>query len=237
VTSAARSVFDVSEIQAILRDELGLLPAHAARQPGGRALLLQPGPAARALPADLRHLVTTRLHVDEELLRGDLVCAPGALPYEDQSFQLVFAQHVGDALPADSGLLEELARVMAPGSLLLWSGFNPWSPWLAWMHWHTRGGRAVPRPVHADALRRRLQRAQLTTVGLDYLGTCWPRRDSHAALDTGTRRGRLLAPLRGTYLLVARKQRAVLTPLRPRAVRRVALGTHLAGTPSQRACA
>jgi hypothetical protein len=49
---------------------------------------------------------------------------------------------------------------------------------------------------------------------------------------------RFVSPLRGAYLLAARKQRAVLTPLRPRAVRKsVALNPRLVGTPSQRASA
>lgn len=221
----------------MLREELGLLPAHAARQPSGRALLLQPDATARELRADLAHLATTRLHTSGDMLSGDVVCSPRALPMEDESFQLVFAQHVGDAQPVAAGLVEEIARVLAPGGLLLWCGFNPWSPWLAWIHWHTRGGGAVPLMVNADTLRRRLQRSQLTTVALDYLGTCWPHRVVDAPAGTG-RSGRLLAPLRGTYLITARKQRAVLTPLRPRAARPgVALGARLAGTPSRRACA
>lgn len=238
VRAATESLFALPEILAMLREELGILPAHAARQPGGRALLLQPDAAAHALPADVRHLALTRLHANGAVLAGDIVCSPRALPIEDESFQMVFAQHIGDAQP-DDGLIEEIARVMAPGGLLLWSGFNPWSPWLAWIHWRTRGG-AVPQMVNADAVRRRLMRSRLAPMTMDYLGTCWPRRNAgtQSADAPEDRRVRLLAPLRGTYLLTARKQRAVLTPLRPRAKRsNVALGAHLAGTPSQRACA
>jgi SAM-dependent methyltransferase len=222
----------------LLREELGLLPAHAARQPRGRALLLSPDAAANGLGADLGHLTTTRLHATgADTLGGDIVCSARALPIEDEAFQLVFAQHVGDAQPIAGGLVEEIARVLAPGGLLLWCGFNPWSPWLAWIHWHTRGSGAVPQMVNAEALRRRLQRSRLTPVALDYLGTCWPRLNAEAS-SSNSRSGRLLAPLRGTYLITARKQRAVLTPLRPRVARpRVALGARLAGTPSQRACA
>ena len=235
--TAPDSLFVLPEIQAMLREELSLLPGHAARQPGGRALLLQPAAAARALPVDARHLTVTRLHATGDGLGGDIVCEARALPLEDESFQLVFAQHIGDALPAESGLVEEIARVMAPGSLLLWSGFNPWSPWLAWMHWRTRGG-AAPQTLNVDTLRRRLLRFQLAPVALDYLGSCWPRDAAQTSPPAAaSRRSRLLAPLRGTYLLAARKHRAVLTPLRPRVTRKVALGSRLAGTPSQRACA
>ncbi|MGH8171887.1 MAG: methyltransferase domain-containing protein [Rhodanobacteraceae bacterium] len=238
MTSAPESLFDLPEILATLREELSVLPAHAARQPAGRALILQPGAAARAVPFDLRHLSPTRVHVDGELLRGDVVCSPRALPWEDESFQLVLAQHLGDALPTPAEALEEIARVMAPGSLLLWFGFNPWSPWLAWMHWRARGGLALPQTSNVDALRRRLARAQLASVGCEYFGTPWPRRSTHAAVDSAQGRLSALTMLRCSYLVTARKQRAVLTPLRPRVARsNVALGTRLAGTPSQRACA
>ena len=91
---------------------------------------------------------------------------------------------------------------------------------------------------NADALRRRLLRSRLAPVALDFIGTCWPRRALAAENAGVSHRARLLAPLRGAYLLAARKQRAVLTPLRPRVKRSgVALGARLAGTPSQRACA
>jgi hypothetical protein len=240
VKSASRPLFALPEIQALLREELGVLPAHAARQPGGRALLLQPDAAARDLPADLAHLSMTRLHATGGMLSGDLVCSARALPIEDESFQLVLAQHLGDAQPLESGIVAEIARVMAPGGLLLWFGFNPWSPWLAWIHWHTRGGGTVPQTLNADSLRRRLLKSSLAPVALDYLGAFWPRRtiDTQLADPIPAQRERLLAPLRGAYLLAARKQRSVLTPLRPRAKRPgVALGARLAGTPSQRACA
>ena len=237
MTVAARSLYTLPEIQALLREELGVLPTHAARQPSGRALVLQPHEIARGLPLDLAHLAPTRLHAAGEQLRGDIVCSARALPIEDESFQLVLAQHLGDVQP-EPGLVEEIARVLAPGGLLLWCGFNPWSPWLAWMHWHTRGGGRVPQTLNADTVRRRLQRAQLAMLALDYLGTWWPRHDAVPPANAGAHRGRSFALLRGTYLVAARKQRAVLTPLRPRVARPgVALGARLAGTPSQRACA
>lgn len=237
---ASRPLYALQEIQALLCEELGVLPAHAARQPSGRALWLQPDAAVRDLRADVAHLSLTRLYTAGDALAGDVVCSPHALPMEDESFQLVFAQHLGDTHPLDGGVVEEIARVMAPGGLLLWCGFNPWSPWLAWIHWHTRGGGRVPQTSNADSVRRRLLRSSLAPMALDYLGGFWPRRsvDTQLAHPVEAQRARLWAPLRGAYLLAARKQRAVLTPLRPRVKRTgVALGARLAGTPSQRASA
>ena len=42
VRPATESLYALPEIKVLLAEELALLPAHAARQPGGRALLLQP---------------------------------------------------------------------------------------------------------------------------------------------------------------------------------------------------
>src|SRR4051812_39904383 len=91
VRYAIESVYVRPEIEAVLREELRALPAYAARQPGGRALLLQPHASARALAADVAHLTATRLYAEGHTFRGDIVCAPQALPIESESFQLVFA--------------------------------------------------------------------------------------------------------------------------------------------------
>lgn len=236
---AAPSLFALPEVEALLREELGHLRPHAARQPSGRALLLQPDAAARELPLDTGPLTPLRLHARGDGLAGDIVCSARALPVENEAFQLVFAQHIGDMQPGNNGLVEEIARVLAPGGLLLWSGFNPWSPWLAWIHWHTRGGGAVPQTLNADTLRRRLIRSRLAPVAIDYLGGCWPQHGATLHDDAPPSRfARFISPLRGAYLLAARKQRAVLTPLRPRAERKsVALSPRLAGTPTHRASA
>lgn len=227
------NLFALPEVMALLHEELARVPEHAARQPAGRALVLQPCAANRALLPDTRHLTGIRLHLEPSGFRGDAVCAPEALPWEDEAFQLVLAQHVGDAVP-DERMLAEIGRVLAPGGVLLWYGFNPWSPWLAWLHWQARRGLAVPRTAPADFMRRRFAQHRLAADELDYFGSCWPRQDAPPA----SLRRAPLSRLRAAYLLPATRQRAVLTPLRPRAPRsRVAIQPHLAGTPSQRACA
>ncbi|GAA0720124.1 methyltransferase domain-containing protein [Dokdonella soli] len=233
VITGPDNLFALPELEALLREELATLAVRAARQPAGRALLLQACAANRGLPVDTRHLGAIRGHVERDALRGDVACTTDALPWEDEAFQLVFAQHVGDVLPSSRALIDELARVLAPGGVLLWCGLNPWSPWLAWIHWQARRGLPVPRVMHADIVRMRLLKRQLAPAGTDYLGTCWPQRSKRSAIG----RSALLSPLRGAWLIAATKQRAVLTPLRPRAAReRVVIQPHLA-TPSRRACA
>lgn len=232
VITGPDSLFALPDVTALLRDELGRVAEHAARQPNGRALVLQACASNRELTVDTRHLAAVRVHAERDRLGGDVVCAPGALPWEDEAFRLIVVQHVSDALPAE-GFADELARLLAPGGVLLWFALNPWSPWLAWLHWQGRGGLPLPHPVHADLARRRLLRRQFAPVSVDYLGACWPPRGKASVLH-GLR---ALTLLRGSYLLTASKQRMVLTPLRPRLLRRrVAIGPRLA-SPSHRACA
>lgn len=228
------NLFSLPDLDALLREELARVPLHAARLPAGRALLMQPSGASRTLMPDTRHLASVRIHADQDILRGDVTCAADALPWEDDAFQLVIAQHAGDALPQGSAMIDELRRVLAPGGTLLWFGLNPWSPWLAWIHWQSRRGLPVPRAMQADAARKRMQGCHLAVSGPDYLGTCWPQKSGQPGR---IHQARLLAPLRNAYLIAASKQRSVLTPLRPHLVReRAAIRPQLA-TPSRRACA
>ena len=112
--------------------------------------------------------------------------------------------------------------MMAPGGLLLWCGFNPWSPWLAWIHWHTRGGGrgaadvergfGAPAPAQVEpGCRWHSIISAASGRGAASIRSC--------ADPVEAQRRMLWAPLRGAYLLAARKQRAVLTPLRPRVKR------------------
>lgn len=230
MNATAVPLFTLPDVQPLLREELARVPAQAARQAAGRALLLQACADNRDLAVDTRHLGLVRMHATRDGLGGDAICAADALPWEDDAFQLVIAQHAGDMLTDPSGFVDELARVLAPGGAVLWFGLNPWSPWFAWIHWQARRGLTLPRTVPAESARRRLLRQRLAPTDLDYLGTCWPQHG-----DRPAHRSALLAPLRGAYLVAATKQCAVLTPLRPRRPReRVAMQPQLAA-PSRRA--
>ncbi len=227
------NLFAMPEVDVLLREELARLPVFAARQPAGRALLLQPCASSRALAVDARQFAVLRVHAERAQLRGDVVCSADALPWEDDTFQLVFAQHVGDALPEAAALFDELARVLAPGGVLLCCGFNPWSPWLAWIHWQARRGLPVPRVTSAEVARARLSKRGLTPARVQHLGSCWPQRDPH----NGRAGSPLFDPLRGAWLIAAEKRRAVLTPLRARRTPARMPGRPQLATPNRRASA
>jgi SAM-dependent methyltransferase len=233
VIAGPDNLFALPEVDVLLREELARLPAFAARRPTGRALLLQPCASSRDIAVDTRHLAALRVHAERAQLRGDVVCSADALPWEDDAFQLVFAQHVGDVLPDAAALIDELVRVLAPGGVLLYFGFNPWSPWLAWIHWQARHGLPVPRMTPADIARARLSKRGLRPARIEHLGSCWPQRDARDA----TARSSLLDPLRGAWLIAAEKRRAILTPLRPRNARARMPARPQLATPNRRASA
>lgn len=228
--AAADNLFALAELEPLLREELAGVPAFAARRPAGRALVAQASAANRELPLDLRHLAAVRLHATRDHLAGDVKCRAGALPFEDDAFQLVLVQHAGDALGACEELVGEAARVLVPGGMLLWCGLNPLSPWLAALRWRTGKGVAAPRALRVEPMRRRLLQAGLVPGEIAHVGGCWPwlRAPTPVAHDG------IVAPLRGAWSIAATKRREVLTPLRRRHAReRIAISPSLAA-PSRR---
>jgi SAM-dependent methyltransferase len=232
VITGTDNLFALPECAALLREEAARLPAFVARQPVGHALWLGACAANRHIAFDAGHLHPVRVHAQSAGLRGDVVCAAAALPWEDEAFRLIFAQHVGDVLADSGALLDELVRVLAPGGMLIWCGLNPWSPWSAWMHWRARRGLPIPRATQADLAQRRLEKRQLTCAAPDYIGGCWPRANE----EVTNRHSALLARLRGGWMICASKPRVTLTPLHLRPKReRMVIRPQL--TPARRACA
>lgn len=196
------------EIEALLRDELRCVAVQAGRQPAGATLLLQASAAWRGVGEEFLPRRAVRQHVSDALLAGDVACAPAAMPWEDAAFTLIVVQHAGGRLGEVDGLFDELARVLAPGGMLLWFGFNPRSPWYLRRHWDD--GAAAPG---IDGVRRQFLRSALTPQIRGWLGPVWPSR--------GTGSDGLLGPLRAAYLLGATRQPMMPTLLRSERVRAV----------------
>jgi SAM-dependent methyltransferase len=235
------SLFALPETAALLAEEAAVALQLAQREATGRALLLGPSAAALCEPDwVLPQRPAVRLHVDGEELSGDVRCTPHALPWEDAAFRLVIVCHAGDVLGATAPLVTELARVLAPGGVLLWFALNPRSAWLPWCHWQALRRRAWRNPAFpgrftgARTAARQLRGSRLPTRAIEYLGACWP--SAQPAADAARVEG-MPALLRAAYLVATCKRTAALTPLRARLPRRSPAHPQLAGTPSQRACA
>lgn len=108
---------------------------------------------------------------------GSLRCAL-PLPLASESVGAILLQHVLDDADAAPGLLEECARVLAPGGCLWLAGLNPWAPYrLRWagtgLHARTPGG-----------WQAALRKAGFPSgaVQLQWLGPAWRPRPGPAGV-------------------------------------------------------
>jgi SAM-dependent methyltransferase len=146
----------------------------------------------------------TRLQLCGARFAGDLQArADEALPFLDDSFCVVLLNHVLEHAGSAPELLDEATRVLVPGGLLALTGFHPLSAWTPWLLCQ-----GVCRPALAGPawLRRRLAVHGVQTYAVRRFGPAFP--------GVGAVPGQAL--LGGGFLLLARKRRAAVTPLRPR---------------------
>ena len=221
--NAPRSFFSRVPIQALLARELAAVEPILAGVYGNHGLIVR---AHAGTPAPLpAHLLgsLSELHVDRDRLQGCVQCEPGLLPFASESFKLVIAQHVFEQLAEADACAAELARVLAPEGVALVLGFNPagtWRPWLA-LNSGRDGARLRLRSAHF--WQQRLAREQVDTLQIRFPGTLWPRAAPHSSESS------LLTRFGSSWLLLARKRRSVLTPLRLRTgAREMALNPRLA---------
>jgi SAM-dependent methyltransferase len=224
------SFFSSAPVQALFARELDALAPILSGVYGNFGLFLRAHlDAPSALPAHLLGRVL-QLVLDSGRFAGDLNCEPSLLPFASESFKLVIAQHVLEQLEPADACAAELARVLAPEGVALVLGFNPAGSWRPWLALNAKRGGARLHLQSAHVWQQRLAREQVDTLQIRFPGTF----RQHLEKQTGDSP---LARFGSTWLLLARKRRNVLTPLRLRgSAREMALKPRLApGT--QRACA
>lgn len=135
---------------------------------------------------------------------GDLMAATDEpLPFVEDAFDLVLLRHALEVVPAPLELLRDAVRVLSPGGMLVVTGIHPVSGWAPWFYWQSRGQQRV---LWAPwRLRRWLQRGGLDIERIQRVGGLWPSESAVTGLHD--RAG-------GGYVLVARKRRVPLSPLR-----------------------
>jgi len=218
-------------MRALYARELAALASIVAGVYGNYGLFLRPHLGASApLP---QHLLGKMIELAPDgrgLLAGALRCEPGHLPFANESFKLLIAQHALEQVDEAEACAAELARVLAPEGVALILGFNPLGTWRPWLALHA----AHLRPRSAHHCRMLLAREQVDTLQVRFPGSLWPHVD--IAAEPGAVSARL-ARFGSTWLLLARKRRSTLTPLRARmAKRELALNPTLASG-AHRACA
>lgn len=211
--------------QTLLARELAYIAPLVTGVYGNFGLLLRPcSDAPAAMPAH-RLGACLVLSVDAvPRLHGDVCCDPQALPFAGESLKLVIAQHVLEQIGGGDACVTELARVLAPEGVALIFGFNPYGSWRPWLMWQQRRSASRLRLRSARATQELLAREQIDTLQVRFPGTLWPRATSGSTQGPDLP----LARCGSSWLLVARKRRSTLTPLRSRTVARdVALAPRL----------
>ncbi|MEO8780022.1 MAG: methyltransferase domain-containing protein [Rhodanobacter sp.] len=192
-----------------LRDaQAQVLMPELQRCVGTHALLV--GVANSDIPPSLPMLgCWVRLYVHEGRYEGDLHAAVDEpIPFVDDAFELVLLRHALEVSPVASDLLTEAIRVLAPGGVLVLAGVHPVSGWSPWLRWQTRGrSLRLQWPLR---LRRTLRHAGLRVELAQRVGRLWPGLPAPARLSGNT--------WGGGYVLIARKHRRLVTPLRIKAV-------------------
>lgn len=158
-----------------------------------------------------------QLHVNGARYGGDLVGATDeGLPFSDDAFDVVWLRHALEVLPLSAHVLAEAIRVLAPAGMLVIAGLHPLGGWAPWFYWRTRG---TTHQLHTPlGLMHTLRRAGVDIVSVRRVGAPWPM--------TGHGDGAGSALWGGGYVLLARKQRRLITPLRLRAMPLRASGNH-----------
>jgi len=211
--------YSSSPLHALLAHELSTLAPILGGIYGVWGLQLRPeGPASLTLPPHLLSGIV-ELTVDPEgMAEGALRCDCGQLPFASECFKLIVAQHVLDRVEHADLMAEQLARLLAPEGIALIFGFNPVSLWRFWLRRRRAGSQ---RQVHfsaAAAWRKPLQRAHLDVLQIRYVGRFSPWREGNPQGESG-RLSHLLGRFRPSWLMIVRKRRSALTPLRLASVR------------------
>jgi SAM-dependent methyltransferase len=209
--------------QALLSREQAMLAPILASVYGVWGLNLQPFVGAPGLAA--QHLLPAVLNLavsQANTLDGALRCAPDHLPFANASFQLVVAQHVFEQVDSVEDCAMEIERVLAAEGVMLIFGFNPVSLWRPWLKRKVaKSGPALRfhTPGNWEAV---LARHQLDVLQVRYTGlwTPWTGvRRSFVAGKSTSRLARYFGWFGASWLILARKRRSTLTPLRLRATK------------------
>jgi SAM-dependent methyltransferase len=206
------SSYTSGPLQALMQRELAMLGPLLGGVYGVWGLHIRPHELAPlTLPAHLLSAVVELSLDDAGRCAGSLRCEPWQLPFASESFKLVVAQHVLEQVAAPDEGAEELARVLAPEGVALLFGFNPLSLWRPWVARRLRSGLQF---ASARGWRQKLERAQLDVLQVRQVGVWGPWAAEAGAGSQEVRSLPVLGQLGASWLLIARKRRSTLTPLR-----------------------
>lgn len=208
--SEVSRLYERGPLPALLHRELDMLAPILDGVFGVWGLHLRPHREAPvALPPHLLSAVVNLALDGDGALAGDARCEPQRLPFASESFKLVIAQHVLEQSAAADELAEELTRVLAPEGVALLFGFNPASLWRPWL---SRNVAADFRFRAASGWGAVLSRYRLDVLQVRYSGIFSPWAAARDGISAPWPRA--FGRFGGSWLLLARKRRSSMTPLR-----------------------
>ncbi|MDC8015370.1 class I SAM-dependent methyltransferase [Tahibacter soli] len=231
MSNNAPNLFAADAVRRLLGDELRSLAPELAGVFGRQGLVVRAHAAAPEAPSAPMLGGLVRLHVAApSRLAGDVDCEPSSLPFVDASFRLVLAQHAAEAVAEPEAFRSEIARVVEPGGILMVLGFQPFGAWRPWIAWQQFRGAAALKSDPAWIWREALADAGVDTYACRRLGPLWPRVDASGRVPPPLVK-KALAPLRPSWLLLARKRSLGPTLIARKAAQRArAVGALASGT-------
>lgn len=151
---------------------------------------------------------------------GTFVSEDSQLPLEDDSIDVILLHHLLDFSSSPQMLLSEVARVALPMGQVVIVGFNPLSSWGVWKSFAKLRGHApwngnFIRPGRLmdwlNLLNFKVDRTHYSTYGLPLQSK---RATSTPDYSQGLSRS-LSLPFGSVYIMVARKQKSTMIPIKP----------------------
>jgi SAM-dependent methyltransferase len=209
-------LFASQTMQELFKREMTALTPILAGVYGSSGLFLRPHVSAHsALPAHLLGNIVEIAPRCGDALDGDVKTTSSALPFANDSFQLLVAQHSLELVDDVESCVSEFSRVLAPEGVALVFGFNPfgtWRPWLAW-----QAARGAPLHLRSSGEWRQLfARNQIETLQVRHPGVLLPNDPAQPRSRYDTWFTNAFARFGSSWLVLARKRRSTLTPLRLR---------------------
>lgn len=198
-------IYATAPVRRLLGEQTRAMTPALQRSVGDYALLIGAAADDAPLPALPMLGCWIKLQVRADGYHGDLRAqADESLPFIDDAFELVLLQHALEATPMPASLLDEAVRVVSPGGVLAITGIHPISTWGPWFRWRSRGQQmALKMPLQLSHV---LQQAGFEIEQIQRVGCALPGSANAHALSTQL--------LGGGYVLIARKRRRAVTPLR-----------------------
>lgn len=163
--------------------------------------------------------IKNHIHMDVDPAHGEVSAHAHALPFDEDSLDLIVLMHSLDFAQDPHEVLREVDRTLIPQGYAVIIGFNPWSLFGLW-HLGLRRWDRVPwngRFYNSTRIRDWLALLGFDTLDSKFLGFRPPIAYDgvYERLAFMEKAGRRVAPiLGGVYVLFAQKQVAKLTPIK-----------------------